>query len=174
MPKKKPTVFLHPHLCTDGKTIFEKSEAQENVSWIKPVRSTCHHLYPRHRNDSPCDTNKITIKIWSYKHFEGWNRLFQFSFKKNGVLIYSELTIDEIITAMVNSDPFITTKLNHRAWKIVFGDKDNFQAAALLKRVLSIVGHRKWKKTHHPISNRKHKERFHNKTGQRFVHRYRA
>ena len=139
MPKNKR--LKHPFLLTiNGRDFFHKDSKPSIGS--DNVFMTEHHLYPKNRKDVllPEDVllpkNKFMLKIWCYKHFKGWNSLFQFFYLENNEKIHSELTIDEIITLMRDRHWFIIRNINTEAWKIVFKDNDIEQAIKLLCRFL--------------------------------------
>ena len=129
----------HPFLIVDNSySARHKRDLSPVVASIlyHPVHMSCHHLYPKARTDGQGKECHITLKIWCYKHFYGWNNLFQFFYKENGKTIHSELTIDEIITCMVTRHPFIMEKVGSIPWQIVFKDKNIEQAINLLCRML--------------------------------------
>jgi hypothetical protein len=135
MSKKKKT-YAHPFLYTDRCKTFDKRKT--TVAGLVEVRSNRHHLYPRSRTDIGENCERFVLNLWQHKHFCGWNKLFQFSYEKGGIIKQSELTIDEIIELMINKDPFITRQIGSPAWKLVFKNKGLNGALDLLCRALSI------------------------------------
>jgi len=145
MCKIKRKKFFHPFLYTNGKELFSKKEIP--VIGLVPVKANRHHLYPRDRGDIPgVNKEKFLLRLWEYKHFQGWNHLFQFCFIENGVKKCSELTIDEIITLMAIKHRFITHKVGSRPWVILFGKKDLDEALDLLCRMLAWKFNYQWQK----------------------------
>lgn len=126
----------HPFLLTDGRKIFHKNSCPS--IGLDKVCMTKHHLYPKDRKDILIAKENFILKIWCYKHFFGWNRLFQFCYKENNLKIHTELSIDEILTLMIERHRFITDKIGTDAWKIVFKDRNIEQAIDLLCRLISI------------------------------------
>ncbi|HWA32307.1 MAG TPA: hypothetical protein VG694_02570 [Candidatus Paceibacterota bacterium] len=145
MPKSKKGRYVHPYLFTDGRKILSKKNCP--VVGLEPVRSTRHHLYPKDRGDIPAvNKEKFLLRLWGYKHFQGWNPLFQFCFVEDGAKHCSELTIDEIITLMAIKHPFIVNKVGSKPWKILFGEKELEDALDLLCRMLAWKFNYKWQK----------------------------
>ena len=131
----------HPFLMVDSKYNTEhKEKIKPEIKGIlyEPVKISRHHLYPKDRTGGQGRYSNITLKIWCYKHFYGWNSLFQFFYKDNGKTIHSELTIDEIITLMILKHSFIVDKIGTKPWKVLFKEKNLEQATDLLCRMLSI------------------------------------
>lgn len=142
----------HPFLVVDNKyNLRLKTTLDPQVASIlyQPVHMSRHHLYPRDRTGRQGPDSNITLKIWCYKHFFGWNSLFQFFYKEHGRTFHSELTIDEIITCMIIRHPFIMSKVGTRAWKVVFKEKGIEQAIDLLCRMLSMKFNRAHKQIVH-------------------------
>jgi hypothetical protein len=126
----------HPFLVTDGRNFFHKNSNM--AIGLDKVYITRHHLYPKDRKDLvEVAKENFILKIWSHKHFFGWNRLFQFCYKELGREIHTELTIDEIVTMMIEKHWFITKKVGTKAWKIVFKEKTIDEAIDLLCRLIS-------------------------------------
>lgn len=131
----------HPFLLVNNKyhVIQRGSTTPEIESLLYlPVHLSRHHLYPKNRTGGEGPHSATTLKLWCYKHFFGWNNLFQFFYKENGQTIHSELTIDEIITCMIVEHPFITNKVGTPPWKALFGEKNLEEALDLLCRMLSM------------------------------------
>lgn len=133
----------HPFLVVNSKYTIVKHKKHinseiPNILYI-PAKMSRHHLYPKDRSDQKGPYSNITIKIWCFKHFYGWNNLFQFFYEgENGEILPSELTIDEIITLMIERHPFIMNKIGSPPWKIVFKNKDIEEAIDLLCRTVSM------------------------------------
>lgn len=129
--------YQHPFLYTDGRSIIVSAK-EYPVIGLNRVKSNRHHLYPKNRDDIPAKHKEpFLLRLWEYKHFQGWNQLFQFSYIENNKKHWSELTIDEIITLMAIHHPFITQKVGTQPWKILFKDKTLDDACDLLCRMLS-------------------------------------
>lgn len=144
MPKSKRKRFLHPYLHTDGKEVFTHTISSSGNPLL-PVRATRHHLYPRDRSDvKGVDRERFILRLWGYKHFNGWNHLFQFCFTERGIRTCHELTIDEIITLMIIRHPFITNKVGSKPWKILFKEKTLEDATDLLCRMLAWKFNYQW------------------------------
>lgn len=142
--KAKLNLILHPFLYTNQKEVFHKKEVP--VLGLVPVRANRHHLYPKDREEIPgINKEKFLLKLWEYKHFNGWNYLFKFSYMENGEKKCTELIIDEIITLMIIKHPFITDQVGSKAWKILFKNKTLDQALDLLCRMLAWKFNHKWK-----------------------------
>jgi hypothetical protein len=143
---RKKKRFFNPFLFTDGKEIFHKKKVP--VIGLTQVESNRHHLYPKDRGLIPgVNKEKFLLRMWEYKHFKGWNVLFQFSYKEEGQTKTSELTIDEIITLMSINHWFVEDKVGTNAWKILFGEKNLNEALDLLCRMLAIKFNYQWQKT---------------------------
>jgi hypothetical protein len=132
----------HPFLIVNSTytTVRHKKNTPPEVASIlyTPVRMSRHHLYPKDRTSQQGPHSNIVLKIWCYKHFYGWNSLFQFFYKEHGKTIHSEFTIDEIITLMIERHPFIVNKVGSPPWKVVFKNKGIEEAIDLLCRTLSM------------------------------------
>ncbi len=142
----------HPFLVVDSKyNTFCKKETSPQVASIlyQKVHMSRHHLYPKDRTARKGPYSNITLKMWCYKHFFGWNSLFQFFYKENGKTIHTELTIDEIITCMIIHHPFIMDKVGTRPWKVLFKDKEVEEVIDLLCRMLSMKFNRELEYTVH-------------------------
>lgn len=141
MPRKHSNT-QHPFLLTRGKTIVHKKSIPSNeVQTILYEKShlTIHHLFPRARTNVPSTYKNHTLRLWSHKHFLGWNTLFQFKYRDDyNTEHFSELTIDEIITCIYMRHPFITLKIGTKAWNIVFKNKTLTEARMLLERFILI------------------------------------
>lgn len=146
MPKSNRKRHVHPYLYTNGREIF--SIKHMPVIGLEPVRATRHHLYPRERCDLPgVNKEQFLLSLWGYRHFNGWNKLFQFSYMENGTKERSELTIDEIITLMAIRHPFITEKVGTAPWKVLFRNLDLDGALDLLCRMLAMKFNYQWQQT---------------------------
>ncbi|MDE2030954.1 MAG: hypothetical protein KGI58_01695 [Patescibacteria group bacterium] len=146
---KGPTkVIFHPFLYTNGKDTYNIKHMP--VIGLDRVKANRHHLYPKKCEDIPeINKEKFLLRLWEYKHFQGWNILFQFCYLENGIKKNSELTIDEIITLMIIKHPFITKKVGSKAWKILFKENNLNQACDILCRMLAWKFNHKhtWKKS---------------------------
>ena len=144
---KKKREYLHPFLFRNkkGEIVFSKTKVL--TKGLTQIKGNRHHLYPKQREDIPgINKEKFLLRIWDYKHFQGWNQLFQFCFKENGKNRCSELTIDEILTLMAVRHRFITEKVGTKPWKILFGEKNLDDAFNLLCRLLAIKFNYQWQK----------------------------
>lgn len=133
----------HPFLVVNNKYNVVKNKKYIDPQILNilytPVKMSRHHLYPKNRTAGQGLYSNITLKIWCFKHFYGWNNLFQFFYQgENGEILPSELTIDEIITLMIERHPLITDKVGSAPWKIVFKNKGIEDAIDLLCRMVSI------------------------------------
>lgn len=139
--------LTHPFLFTDEINIFDSRKFP--VIGLRPVVTNRHHLYPKNREHfEGINKNKFLLRIWEYKHFYGWNRLFQFCYvDKKGYKKSYELVIDEIITLMIINHPFITSQVGSPAWKILFGNKKLHEARDILCRMLYLKFKRQWRHT---------------------------
>lgn len=147
--KKLPNIILHPFLWTNTSQSILYNVKNTPVIGLYRVRANRHHLYPKSRIDfNGINKEKYLLRLWEYKHFRGWNPLFQFCYEENGTVVCSELVIDEIITLMIIKHPYITRQVGSKAWKILFGDKNLDQALDLLCRMLAIKFNRKWEKVY--------------------------
>lgn len=146
---------MHPFLFMDELHIFDKRKVP--VIGLNPVFTNRHHLYPKNREHfKGINKSKFLLRIWEHKHFLGWNKLFQFCYlDKNGHKKGFELIIDEIITHMIQEDPYMTSRVGTPAWKILFGKKKLHEAAELLCRMLSIKFQRQWR---HKVCHKIHWE----------------
>lgn len=141
MNKRRWRHMEHPFLVVNNKyDVQKKKELKEEIAKIlyTPVHLSRHHLYPKDRTGRQGPYSSITLRIWCYKHFFGWNSLFQFFYKENGHTVHTELTIDEIITAMIERHPFIMERVGTPPWKVVFKEKGIEDAIDLLCRMLSM------------------------------------
>lgn len=139
-------IFIHPFLYSPGNGQLPSREAEFYTN-CKPVKANRHHLYPRNRTDvTGINKEKFILRLWEYKHFRGWNSLFQFCYYENNCKKCSELTIDEILTLMAIKHPFIANKVGSREWKILFKKKNLQQAFELLCRMLSWKFDYEWRR----------------------------
>lgn len=147
----KKSRINHPYLYTDGKSYFNKNLIP--VIGLNSVALTRHHLYPKDRKDLIINKERYLLNIWGHKHFFGWNNLFQFSYFEGNSKIHTELTIDEIITLMIERHIFIVRKVGSKAWNTLFGSKTLDQALDLLLRMLSMkFNHRPMYVVHEKIN----------------------
>lgn len=137
----------HPFLIVDNKyNVRNKKDTNPQLASILfiPVKMSRHHLYPKERTGRQGPDSNVVLKMWCYKHFYGWNFLFQFFYRENGHTVHTELTIDEIITAMIERRAFIMEKVGTPPWKVLFKNKGIEEVIDLLCRMLCIKVNRSY------------------------------